>query len=261
MFARLSLVALMLVAVFPACLAVDFCTERVNDTNSQVCLSGKCNLTCTSGDKSCDQVCVVNSCPSFSCSSEKCVQRCLTGNCSTIDCAGSKDCSQACQNDCKQLSCEAEKCVQNCENGGCNLSARGQRATQICEENKCEKLNCSSSESCDQNCLSGGCDLECSHSSTKLCTQTCNKGTCDMRCHSQKCDLDCKGGSCVELTCSSSSQNCTQNCGKDCKEMKVGILFQAHSSSKLILSIITPFAFSFFFIIHSFFVSPQSCNL
>ena len=166
----LCLVMLLTVTRLPDCGAstpVDSCDSIVDDTRSQICLSGQCPLDCNH-PITCDQVCVMNSCDSLTCNSSSCLQRCLSGDCNSLMCTGD-DCTQTCLRNCSEVNCTVKaKCNQQCEKGHCDLRAMGAgKVEQTCAEN-CSDVKCMA-DKCKQACAGEGCGLECTKGNISRC--------------------------------------------------------------------------------------------
>ena len=163
-------ISLFIAAVHAQNQGVTSCDQIANTVRAQICLSGDCPFTCGSADESayskCDQVCVVEPCPSLSCNSSDCFQRCLVGGCQSLHCS-SDDCTQTCMGNCSRVNCTVtSKCNQQCEKGHCGLHASGngvvvQNCAEMCNDVKCK------ANDCRQVCEGEGCGLECSKGISK----------------------------------------------------------------------------------------------
>lgn len=90
-----------------------------------------------------------------------------------------------------------DRCIQKCNGTNCECNARdGQHVfkgcTQMCGQNPCQKITCSSG-TCIQSCH--GCAMECT-SGVGFCVQRCLSGKCSFVCKARRCEQDCSSGDC-----------------------------------------------------------------
>ena len=191
-----------------------FCDGVRNNSRSQVCMSGSCDLNCTKtssppSHSQCDQLCLWFPCPELQCSSLNCLQRCVIGHCNKLICASSQDCLQSCHTNCSKMLCDSRKCTQECEKGHCNLESSGGDVSKQTSGEGSVNMLCSAKE-CTQTCAGERCGLVCRDAADK-CTQSC-KGPCQMDCDAKNCETSCTGGKCNVNCGNRESEMCEQSC-------------------------------------------------
>lgn len=211
---------------------------------NQVCIDGRCPLTCHASDI-CDMSCTGGNCKPFLCDSKTCDLSCTGGRCE-INCRG-KLCKAICtggscpvtchstdrcnimctRGNCKPILCTAKTCDLSCTGGGCEMDCRGEHCEASCTGGRCTLKCPPNAKTCNLRCTGGPCKTIRPTSPTIQPTlpprphiQKCVQGGCSLTCprssNFNECEQICTGGSC-SLTCHSSDR-CDMTCtGGSCK--------------------------------------------
>jgi len=144
---------------------------------NQVCLSGRCPLTCHASGI-CDMSCTGGNCKPIMCDSTTCDLFCTGGGCA--------------------IYCRGELCKATCTGGNCPVTCHlTDRCKIMCTRGNCKPILCTA-KTCDLSCTGGGCEMD---GRGEHCQFSCTGGRCTLKCspNAKTCVLSCTGGPCKTI--------------------------------------------------------------